>query len=256
MNRRDSLRAMLGVLAAPFGAKAITTAPTEKPPLESFQAMERLSDRLFGPLPAQYTFPPPGYKPLPAQARFHASNATSKIMVGEFGSGRSTAVIQEAIRLSCTSPGSIGYLLGSTHNGGLSQCLMSALDAAGIRYNYHSGDNQYVEILQAVRGGLPSQIILRSGNSDPDHLRGPNIDWFGMDDMHYQNHEVWKMLEGRLRCIRGPRLKFGSMSTRLESSMRAHSGWGPIIQASTLITSIPKPNLHLPTGFFAGAQPS
>ncbi len=46
-----------------------------------------------------------GYVPLPAHVPFHASKARTRIMIGGLGSGKSSALVAEAIKFNLTCPG-------------------------------------------------------------------------------------------------------------------------------------------------------
>jgi hypothetical protein len=50
-----------------------------------------------------------------------------------------------------------------------------------------------------------STILFRS-MEDYERLRGPNLAWFGLDELTYTPEEAWNRLEGRLRDPKAPRL--------------------------------------------------
>lgn len=43
-----------------------------------------------------------------------------------------------------------------------------------------------------------SEVVFRS-LENPDSLRGPNLAWFGCDELSYASKDAWRVLEGRLR---------------------------------------------------------
>jgi len=55
------------------------------------------------------------YEPLPSQRRFHDSPARFKGFSGPIGSGKSQALVQEALKLSYLNPGRTGLMGAPTY---------------------------------------------------------------------------------------------------------------------------------------------
>lgn len=135
------------------------------------------------------------YSPLPSQQKFHESYSRFKGFSGPVGSGKSRALCYEAIALCYVNEGSVG-LIGAPTYPMLRDATLAAFrdvcDAAGIPYSFNQTQNTMV--LQ----DCGSTILFRSLDN-PERLRGPNLAWFGVDEMTYVAEEAWVQLEARLR---------------------------------------------------------
>ncbi|GAC1678880.1 MAG: hypothetical protein NVS9B2_30160 [Steroidobacteraceae bacterium] len=66
------------------------------------------------------------------------------------------------------------------------------LEVEGIGYTYLKQENKLT--LDSNR----SEIVFRSLDN-PERLRGPNLAWFGVDELTYTKPDAWSRLEARLR---------------------------------------------------------
>lgn len=135
------------------------------------------------------------YSALPSQKRFHDSTARFKGFSGPIGSGKSAALCQEAIRLCYLNPGRTG-LIGSPTYPMLRDATLIALTETlhenEVPFELNKADN--VLVLKENK----SRILLRSVD-EFERLRGPNLAWFGLDELTYTHEGAWLRLEGRLR---------------------------------------------------------
>ena len=135
------------------------------------------------------------YSPLPSQLAFHRQLERFKGFSGPVGSGKSAALCAEAIRAAYANPGRTG-LIGAPSLAMLrdSTCtaLLQILAAAEVPHTYTRSDSCIVLTEPGAR------ILLRSLD-DYERLRGPNLAWFGVDELTYCQEEAWTRLEARLR---------------------------------------------------------
>ncbi|MCB9385094.1 MAG: hypothetical protein H6509_10790 [Bryobacterales bacterium] len=111
------------------------------------------------------------------------------------GSGKSMALVQEAIFLAFENEGRTGLVGAPTFpmlRDATLPALLGALDRAKIDYELRQAEM----ILRFPLCG--SQILLRSLDA-PERLRGPNLAWFGVDELTYCSEDAWMRLEARLR---------------------------------------------------------
>jgi hypothetical protein len=114
---------------------------------------------------------------------------------GPIGSGKSQALCQEAIRLSYVNQGRMGLIGSPTYpmlRDSTQAAMLEILEASGLPYEMNKAQNTI------LMGDTPSRIIFRA-LEDFERLRGPNLAWFGVDEMTYTKEEAWLRLEGRLR---------------------------------------------------------
>lgn len=142
------------------------------------------------------------YEPLPSQKRFHESEARFKGFSGPIGSGKSQALVQEAIRLAYVNAGRTGLLGAPTYpmlRDATQSALLAALDKNGLPYELNKAEQ--ILTLTDTR----SRILFRAVE-EFDRLRGTNLAWFGVDELTYAPEEAWLRLEGRLRDPQATRL--------------------------------------------------
>jgi hypothetical protein len=105
------------------------------------------------------------------------------------------ALVQEAIFLAFKNEGRTGLLGAPTLpmlKDATLPALLGALDRAKLKYELR---------LAEMTLRLPmcgSRILLRSLDA-PERLRGPNLAWFGVDELTYASEDAWMRLEARLR---------------------------------------------------------
>ena len=142
------------------------------------------------------------YAPLPSQKRFHDSEARFKGFSGPIGSGKSQALVQEAIRLAYVNPGRTGLLGAPTYpmlRDATQTALLAALEDNELPYELNKAE--HVLTLTDTR----SRVLFRAVE-EFDRLRGTNLAWFGVDELTYAPEEAWLRLEGRLRDPQASRL--------------------------------------------------
>jgi hypothetical protein len=142
------------------------------------------------------------YTPLPSQKRFHASGARFKGFSGPIGSGKSQALVQEALKLAYLNPGRTGLIGAPTYpmlRDATVAALQDVLDRNRIPYRVNRAENYLV--LKETR----SKILFRAVE-EFERLRGSNLAWFGVDELTYTSEEAWLRLEGRLRDPKAARL--------------------------------------------------
>ena len=141
------------------------------------------------------------YDPLPSQLRFHDSEARFKTLCGPVGTGKSLALCQEAVSLAFSNPGRLGLIGAPTFpmlRDATQRQFFEICDGAGLRYEFHRAENR----VRLVGG---SEVIFRSLDNF-ERLRGPNLAWFGIDELTYTEPEAWLRLEARLRDAHAKRL--------------------------------------------------
>jgi hypothetical protein len=77
--------------------------------------------------------------------------------------------------------------------------LFEILGGNGIPYEHNKSED--IVILRDSK----SKILFRS-MEEYERLRGPNLAWFGLDELTYTPEEAWERLESRLRDPKAPRL--------------------------------------------------
>jgi phage terminase large subunit len=142
------------------------------------------------------------YKRLESQQKFHDSESRFKGFSGPIGSGKSQALVQQAIKLCMKNPGRTGLLGAPTFQmlrDATQKPLFETLEQAGLCFSFNKSEGAVQ--LQESR----STILLRSLD-EYEHLRGTNLAWFGVDELSYTHEAAWLRLEGRLRDRRAPHL--------------------------------------------------
>ncbi len=120
---------------------------------------------------------------------------------GPIGSGKSAALCHEAIRLSYLNPGRTGLIGSPTYpmlRDSTLTALIETLHDNEIPFDLNKADN--VLVMRDTR----SRILLRAVD-EFERLRGPNLAWFGLDELTYTHEGAWLRLEGRLRDPRATR---------------------------------------------------
>lgn len=142
------------------------------------------------------------YGRLPSQRRFHGSEARFKGFSGPIGSGKSQALVQEAIRLSYLNPGRTGLVGAPTYpmlRDATVAALVEVLERNRIPHTVNRGENFL------VMSQTGSKILFRAVE-EFERLRGSNLAWFGVDELTYTSEDAWLRLEGRLRDPKATRL--------------------------------------------------
>ncbi len=135
------------------------------------------------------------YQPLPSQLLFRESPARFKGFSGPIGSGKSQALVHEAIRCSYKNEGRWGLIGAPTYQmlrDSTQKAMFDVLECEKIPFSFNKSEN-------ALRlGDTGSTVVFRS-LEDHERLRGTNLAWFGVDELTYTQEAAWLRLEGRLR---------------------------------------------------------
>lgn len=146
------------------------------------------------------------YRPLPTQIRFHADLSTRyKGFSGPVGSGKSLALVHEALFLAALNPGLLGLLGAPTYpmlRDATQTAMWDVLAQENIFWVPQKSENSIILPYAPFYG---SKIIFRS-LEDYERLRGTNLAWFGIDELTYCRPEAWTRLEARLRHPKAQRL--------------------------------------------------
>ena len=135
------------------------------------------------------------YPGLPAQDRFLRARARFKGYSGPIGSGKSYALVLQAIHSAYMNRGRTGLIGAPTYpmlRDATLAALLATLEREVIPYELNRSEN-FLLLPEAQ-----SRILLRAVE-DFDRLRGSNLAWFGLDELTYAPEEAWLRLEGRLR---------------------------------------------------------
>jgi hypothetical protein len=139
------------------------------------------------------------YEPLPSQRRFHADLSTLyKGYSGPIGSGKSYALIYEALFLAAMNPGLPGLIGAPTYpmlRDATLRTVYEILDSEDIRFDFGVTES-ILTLPDAPFYG--SEILFRSLDNF-ERLRGTNLAWFGLDELTYCPPAAWSRLQGRLR---------------------------------------------------------
>lgn len=145
------------------------------------------------------------YKPLPAQAAFHASNAKYRLYAGGFGSGKTLCGCQEAIQLALRYPNNFGLvgaqtypnLRDTTQRTFLEIVPHPVLKGGRLETAFNKSENS----IEFYNGSV---VIFRSMD-DPNKYKSLNLGFFYIDEVSEVAEEIWMMLESRLRRSNVPR---------------------------------------------------
>jgi phage terminase large subunit len=187
------------------------------------------------------------YQTLPAQHTFHNNLATRfKGYSGPIGSGKSHALVYEALLLSRLNPGLLGLVGAPTYRmlqDSTQRAFFEVLATEGIEYEFHKQDNR----LRFKSSG--TEIIFRT-MENPERLRGPNLAWFAVDELTYAREDAWTRLVGRLRHPEGRRLCGCGVWTPKGYDWVYHRFVEQGNADYRLVEANPKENIHLPQDFY------
>lgn len=124
---------------------------------------------------------------------FHLSQKKFKAYIGGVGSGKTKAGCFEALKIMLTYPGSIGIICAPTYTmlRDATQTTFFEICPFDLIKDYYKQQNKVVLMNGSV-------VLFRTADN-PDHLRGPNLDWFYMDEASECPYMAWKILIGRIR---------------------------------------------------------
>lgn len=192
------------------------------------------------------------YSPLPSQLAFHRREERFKGFSGPVGSGKSAALCHEAIRAAYANPGRTG-LIGAPSLSMLrdSTCtaLLQILAAAQVPHTYTRSDSCIVLTEPGAR------ILLRSLD-DYERLRGPNLAWFGVDELTYCQEEAWTRLEARLRDPEARTLSGFAVWTPKGFDWVCRRWIAQPVDGYSLTLATPFENPHLAPGYYESLKRS
>ena len=141
-------------------------------------------------------------RPFAWQTAFHQSTASFKGFSGPVGSGKSRALCYEALWHGYKNPGCTGLVGAPTYP----MLRDSTLLAFREMLNENDVPYEWNESEYRLRLTEPESLILFRALDNFERLRGPNLAWFGIDELTYCKQESWLRLEARLRDPRARRL--------------------------------------------------
>lgn len=127
--------------------------------------------------------------PLPAQIDFWENPARHRAFIGGIGSGKTLAGCVEVIRQPA---GTYGTILAPTYPMLRDATQLTFFD---MFHDYVAEHNKSEGVTKMVNG---TTIFWRSADK-PDSLRGPNLNWFWLDEADYMDGATWDVMLGRIR---------------------------------------------------------
>lgn len=130
------------------------------------------------------------------QKEFWADQAKFAAFVGGIGSGKTFAGACKALSMPANS---VGMVLAPTFPMLRTASLRSFTEIArpaGLIKSFNKAEYEMTLVGNRT-------IYWRSADN-PDRLRGPNLDWFWLDEAAMCDEETWLILTGRLRGQTGP----------------------------------------------------
>ena len=187
------------------------------------------------------------YQALPAQREFHRDLTTRfKGYSGPIGSGKSFALVYEALFLSRMNPGLLGLVAAPTYRmlqDSTQRTFFEVLATENIDYTFRKQENR----LRLTATG--SEIIFRT-LENPERLRGANLAWFALDELTYATEDAWTRILGRLRHPQARRLCGCAVWTPKGYDWVHQRFVEQRNPECRLIRATPKENTHLPPDFY------
>ena len=138
--------------------------------------------------------------PLPAQTAFWNSQARHRFFIGGIGSGKTLAGCIEILR---QPEGTFGTVIAPTYPMLRDATMLTFFEKFGQAVESHNKS----EGVTVLRNG--TTVFWRSADK-PDSLRGPNLNWFYLDEADYMDGATWDVMLGRIR--RDPTKCWGTTS--------------------------------------------
>lgn len=177
---------------------------------------------------------------MPAQRTFWKSKARHKAFVGGIGSGKTLGGCVEAI---LKQPGTYGAILAPTYRMLKDATMLTFFEKFPNVIHEHSVSDK-VTILKDGK-----TIFWRSAD-DPNSLRGPNLNWFWLDEADYMDEQVWNVMLGRIR--RHPSTCFLTTSPNGDQNWVYQKVYKPYADGNPqydVITAKTADNIYLPTEY-------
>jgi phage terminase large subunit-like protein len=128
------------------------------------------------------------------QLAFIQGQAPYELFLGGIGAGKSFAGAIKA--LEHIRPGTLGMVTAPSFRMLRDATWRTCLEVWRDRLNLVTAVLRGDELRMELATG--AEVIFRSAE-DPEHLRGPNLSWFWVDEGALCKEEVWPILIGRLR---------------------------------------------------------
>ena len=141
-------------------------------------------------------------RPFVWQTAFHRSSARFKGLSGPVGSGKSRALCYEALWHGYENPGCTGLVGAPTYPMLRDSTLLAfreLLNENDVPYQWNESEYRLTLMER-------ESLILFRALDNFERLRGPNLAWFGIDELTYCKEQSWLRLEARLRERKARRL--------------------------------------------------
>jgi phage terminase large subunit-like protein len=135
------------------------------------------------------------YHPLPHSRKLHLSEEEEVYLIGGYGCGKTTALVEEALRLAAINAGLCGMLTAPTYRM-VRDILLPAMSEALRRHRL-----AHKIKLTDLSIELPRHtIILLRSRDNPKRLLGHNLAWAGSDEITLDRHdEAHRAIISRVR---------------------------------------------------------
>lgn len=185
------------------------------------------------------------------QRAFWNSRAKYRAFVGGIGSGKTRAGCVEILRQPARS---VGMVIAPSYPM-LRDATFATFAQLAKRGKVLAGFNVSANIATLIDG---KQVTFRSADN-PDSLRGPNLDWFYMDEAAMCHEEAWLIMIGRLRG--GGNVGKDNLRGWLTTTPRGRNWvWSKFAQSQAaeyeIIRASTKTNTYLPADFVANVKAS
>lgn len=127
---------------------------------------------------------------LPSQEKFWDSEAKHPAFVGGIGSGKTFVGSLKALEATFYGDGMVIAPTYPMLRDVTQRTFFELLDKTGVPYTFNKADGKL-----SINGSI---VLFRSADT-PDRLRGPNLNWFYIDEAAMVREKVWDILIGRLR---------------------------------------------------------
>jgi len=194
------------------------------------------------------------FVPTPKQAEFLKNPALYKLFGGSMGSGKSTVLCAEAIRLSLTYPRNRGYICRYEYKSFKSTTLVELMDM--LPGNIIKSHNKTDGEILLTNGSL----IMMGGLENAEKLKSLNLGWFAIDEATQTTREVFHMLLTRLRLSHiPPNRLFALLATNPEPGWIKDDFVDPQVNGHPLenhafIQALPEDNPYLPPTYISNLR--
>lgn len=183
--------------------------------------------------------------PLPAQIEFWESPSRHRAFVGGIGSGKTLAGCVEVLR---QPKGSYGTIIAPSYPMLRDATQLTFFEMFSQFVREH---NKTDGVTKLVNG---TTLFWRSADN-PDSLRGPNLNWFWLDEADYMHGDVWNIMLGRIR--RDPTKAWITTSPNGDSNWvyntiaRKAKAGDPSYH---MVTAKTRDNIHLPSEYIKSLE--